>query len=249
MQSFLANFFGRIWAEAYSKNTQNIISLLEKNPGARVLDVGCGDGQHTVLFQEKVHCKKIIGIDGLEGRVTAAKKRGVEALVCDLEREWPFPSQHFDAVISNQVIEHLRDLDNFIQEIHRILKPGGYCVVSTENLSSWHNIFALILGFQDFSHHLVRKAHVGNPLSPHFGQKTVTWSAKDNSGVDDTAFPHLKIPTYKSLIKIFEIYKLKFEKGLASGYYPFFGYLSLAASRVDPYHSHFISIKTRKPIK
>ena len=242
----LAQFYQKIWSEAYSKNTQNVISLLEKNSEARVLDVGCGDGQHTLLFQKKVGCKKTIGIDGLAGRVKAANRRGIEAIVCDLEKKWPLKSGSFDVVISNQVIEHLSDIDHFIEEIYRVLKPGGYCVISTENLSSWHNIFALILGFQDFSHHLIRKAHVGNPLSPHFGQKTVTWSAKDNSGVDDTAFPHLKILTYKSLIRIFEVYNLKFEKGLASGYYPLFGIFSSLLCRIDPFHSHFIVVKMRK---
>lgn len=242
----LSKFFANVWKEAYSENTQNMISLLEENPKARVLDVGCGDGQHTLLFKQKIGCKRITGIDGLPGRVAAARKRGVEASVTDLGKKWPFPDNHFDVVVSNQVIEHLADLDNFIKEIYRILKLSGYCVISTENLSSWHNIFALILGFQDFSHHLIRKAHVGNPLSLHFGQKTVTWSAKDNSGIDDTAFPHLKILTYKSLIAIFETYNFKFVKGGGSGYYPLFGVFSKIATKVDPFHSHFIVAKIKK---
>jgi len=210
-------FLNYIWQEAYKKNTDNIIQLLDKDHDAIVLDIGCGDGQKSSLFKKKIGCKKIVGIDGVSKRLKAARKRGIEVKLTNLEKKWPLFNNYFDVIISNQVIEHIVDLDLFISEIYRVLKPNGYCVISTENLSSWHNIFGLILGHQDFSHHLIKKSHVGNPLSPHFGEKTVAWSAKDNSGVDDTAFPHIKIMTYLSLIKVFKAYQLKFEKGLGSG--------------------------------
>lgn len=239
-------FLNHIWQEAYRENTANIIKLLDKDRDAKVLDVGCGDGQKTSLFKEKISCNEIIGADAVPERLKAAKKRGVKVKLLNLEKKWPFPKNHFDVIISNQVIEHIVDLDLFISEIYRVLKPSGYVVISTENLSSWHNILALILGHQDFSHHLLKKAHVGNPLSPHFGEKTVAWSAKDNSGVDDTAFPHIKIMTYLSLIKIFKAYQLKFDKGLASGYYPTFGIIAKILNRVDPIHSHFIVCRFTK---
>lgn len=245
----LGRFYKKLWNEAYNiRNDGNIQELLEENPKASILDVGCGNGQKTLKFIKKIKSKDITGMDGVAARLKAAKKRGVgRAFLTDIEKGWPLKNNSFDVVISNQVIEHLLDVDHFIKEVKRILKPGGYCVISTENLASWHNIFALVLGYQPFSTHLIAKSHVGNPLSPHFGEKTLTWSAKDNSGVDDTAYPHLKVPTYFSLIKIFDEYGFKFEKGLACGYYPLFGIASLVASRIDPYHSHFIAIKVRKP--
>lgn len=242
----LNNFFQYIWKEAYKRNDENIINLLEINPLARVVDVGCGDGQKTAAFRERITCKTIFGIDGVFGRLKAAEKRGVQIKQANLEQKWLLPSNAFDAVISNQVIEHISDIDHFIGEIYRILKPGGYCIISTENLASWHNIFALILGFQDFSHHIIKKLHVSNPLSPHYGEKTVTWSSTDNSGIDDTTFPHLKILTFKSLRKVFEVYGFKFIAGKGSGYYPLFGIIGLIASIIDPYHSHFITIKMMK---
>lgn len=243
----LSQFFSYLWQEAMRENTNNILSLLAPNPAARVLDVGCGDGKLTVLFKEKVGCKDIVGVDGLRDRLTAAKKRGVDKVInADLEKKWPLSDKSFDAVISNQVIEHVADIDLFISEIHRILKTGGYCVISTENLSSWHNIFALALGWQDFSHHIIKKKHVGNPFSLHFGEKTAFWSAGDNSGVDDSAHPHVKILTYKSLIAACAAFGFSFEEGKGSGYYPLFGLFARIASRVDPSHSHFITVKMRK---
>lgn len=235
-----------MWNEAYQQNDRNLLELLEINPVAKILDVGCGDGKKSVLFKNKVRSKSIIGIDGVAKRLSVAKRIGVETKFVDIEKKWPFANNFFDVVISNQVIEHLVDLDHFIKEIKRVLKPGGYCVISTENLASWHNIFALLIGYQDFSHHLIKKSHIGNPLSPHYGEKTVAWSAPGNSGVDDTSFPHIKILTYISLRKIFEAYGFKFVRGLASGYYPLFSFISKIASRLNPEHSHFITIKMRK---
>lgn len=227
----------KIWNKAYARNDANILSLLEANPKAIVLDVGCGDGQKSQKFKEKIGCTRIIGIDGVGQRLENASKRGVEIKKADLEKKWPFADQTFDVVISNQVIEHMHDLDNFIFETKRVLKPGGYAVISTENLASWHNLFALLLGYQDFSHHLIKKSHVGNPLSPHYGQKTVSWSASGNSGTDDTAFPHVKIMTLRSLISIFEAYGFSCIKKLGSGYF---------LSSLDPFHAHFITIKITK---
>lgn len=245
----LKKFLLHIWSEAYEKNTLDILSLLEKNPQAKVLDIGCGDGQKTSRFMERIGCREVIGIDGVADRLKAARRRGIKIIKANLENKWPFESSSFDIVVSNQVIEHITNIDGFIEEIYRVLKPNGYAVISTENLASWHNIFALVLGHQDFSHHIIKKLHVGNPLSPHYGEKTVTWSKEDNSGVDDTAFPHIKILTLRSLIKVFEVYKFSREAYKGSGYYPLFGLAERIISSIDPFHTHFIVVKMRKPTK
>ncbi|EKD94498.1 MAG: type 11 methyltransferase [uncultured bacterium] len=241
----LTQFYQKIWTEAYGQNDNNILSFLDANPLAKVIDIGCGDGQKSIKFKDKIGCKEIWGLDGVTERLKVAKKRGVDHTIkSNLETSWPIENSTFDVVISNQVIEHISDIDLFIGEIKRILKPGGYAVISTENLSSWHNIFALILGYQDFSHTIIKKKHISNPMSLHYNKKTATWSKKGNSGVDDSAYPHIKILTYYSLIKSFETYNFRFVKGTGAGYYPLWSWLSNGMSKIDPYHSHFITIKT-----
>jgi methionine biosynthesis protein MetW len=238
--------YKNLWTDAYKGNDKNILDLIKQNNSASVLDVGCGDGQKTLLFQKKIKTNNIIGIDAVKKRLLAAQKRGIKTKYVNIEKKWPFANNFFDIVISNQVIEHLAKTDHFIKEIYRVLKPGGYAVISTENLASWHNIVALILGFQDFSHHTIQKIHIGNPLSPHYKERTLTWSKKDNSNVDDRAFPHLKVFTYYSLRKMFEAYKFTIQAGKGSGYYPFVGKVGKLFSNLDVKHSHFICIKVIK---
>lgn len=246
----VSKFFSYIWQEAMANNSYNIIELLSVDKKAKVIDIGCGDGKLTQDFKDKLQSRKITGVDGQESRLAVAAKNGVdETIKVNLEEKWPIKDKSFDVVISNQVIEHIVNVDNFIKEVYRILKPGGYCVISTENLSSWHNIFALILGYQDFSHHILREKHLGNPFALHYGKKTASWSSADHGATDDSQFPHVKILTYKSLIKVFEFNKLTFESGKGSGYYPLFGLPAHLASKIDPYHSHFITAKFRKKDK
>lgn len=248
--SRISNFVKSLWEQSMSRNVSNIISLLEKDTNAVVLDVGCGDGVYTVQFKKKIGCSEIMGIEGNTTRIMMAKENGVDKIVsADLEKKWPFPNESFDVIISNQVIEHMVSIDNFISEVYRLLRPGGYCVISTENLSGWHNIGALILGYQDFSHNLISKKHAGNPFSIHYGKKTSAWEINAMSHDGDSMYPHMKIPTYRSLINIFKAFDFTFIKGKGSGYYPFLGILGALAASIDPYHCHFITVKMQKPQK
>jgi len=149
-------------------NYNSLLSLLELNPSAKVIDLGCGNGSFFLKIRYKVYCNEIIGVDINEDALKEAKYREVTVIRADLNHNLPFRNESFDAIVSNQVIGHLFFPVKFMREIYRVLKPGGYAIISTENLASWDNIFALILGFtpfsQSFDSGLVK---IGNPLSLH----------------------------------------------------------------------------------
>ena len=131
-------------------------------------------------------------------------------------------------------------MDLFVEEIHRILKPRGYAVISTENLASWHNIFALLVGQQAFSQTISNKSHVGCKLSPHYHENTGEWT--ENMGPI-----HNKIFAYEGLKQIFQLYQFKVESLIGSGYYPMPTRLLMKIlGKMDPRHTHFITIKVRK---
>lgn len=222
---------------SYQINNENILSLLEVNHSASLIDLGCDDGKWTKKLARKVGTKKIYGIEVVKQRIKDAKKRGIIVINSDLNKKLPLAQNNFDLVHSNQVIEHLNDTDTFISEIFRILKPGGYALVSTENLSSWHNIFALVIGFQPFSMtNFSLLGNIGNPFA--------LWNGKKTKNSPIKAWQHQRLFSYFGISDIFKKHGFIVEKIKTSGYYPLPGFLS----KVDPIHGHWIVIKVRKPI-
>jgi len=220
-----------MWENAYKQNKKNIIDLVDKNSHAVFIDLGCDDGVWTKKIAQKINTKNVFGLDYVKARLNKAKTLKIKTKKGNLNEKFPFRSNFFDVVHSNQVIEHLIEIDSFILEIYRILKPGGYAIISTENLASWHNIFSLVMGWQAFSQHVSKKYHIGNPLSPHFEEDL------------KEGWTHNIIFTLYSLKEIFKKYGFTIEEVRGAGYYPLPGVFA----KIDPYHSHFISIKIKKP--
>lgn len=121
---------------------KNILSFLNKNQV--VLEIGCGDGSHTVKYARKV--RKLFGVDIAEPllkiakkRILAKKIRNVDLLlesVLNLKRK--FNDLSFDCVISQRCLINLSNWSNqrnVINQIHHILKRGG--------------LFLLTEGFQE----------------------------------------------------------------------------------------------------
>ena len=116
-------------------------------PGARVLDVGCGDGRHVRMAQ-RLPGVVSIGLDlgRKEAEDTAQSLRTMEQLEFEhggatpdagpwlsmqgSSYELPFGDGAFDCVIISEVLEHLREDDRALAEVHRVLKPGGVLAVS-----------------------------------------------------------------------------------------------------------------------
>lgn len=101
---------------------------------ARVLDVGCGSG--VLLARMKSLGWDAEGVEIDPGGVAAARARGVRVHAGQLA-DAKFPDNHFDAVHSAHVIEHLYDPVALLGECFRILKPGGKLVIITPNTGSW----------------------------------------------------------------------------------------------------------------
>ncbi len=106
-------------------------------PGDAVLDLGCGRGGETMQAAALSGDTGLaVGLDLTEAMVEEAARsaasrgvRNVRFLVGDIE-DLPFDSDSFDRVISNCVINHARDKARVYAEIFRVLKPGGFFVVS-----------------------------------------------------------------------------------------------------------------------
>ena len=230
---FAFNYLKNIWHDSAKLNNDILKSQITSKKKARILDIGFFRGDLAVERFQNIAQPEIYGIDIDPKAIISAKKFKIKTIKYDLEKGLPYKSNFFDIISANQIIEHLVDIDLFVQEIYRVLKPKGYVVLSTENLSSWHNIFALTLGWQAFSQHISRRSYIGNPLRL---QKT--------KGEHEDI--HIKIFTPRGLKDLFTIYNFKVEVAFGAGYYPFWGLPSYLLSKLDPTHCAFIGIKARK---
>jgi ubiquinone/menaquinone biosynthesis C-methylase UbiE len=63
------------------ENSRNnaILSLLEVNPKAKVIDLGCGSGEFTLKVKEKIKSNEIIGVDIHDEALDKSKERGIIA--------------------------------------------------------------------------------------------------------------------------------------------------------------------------
>jgi|GEM_PF-1556546 Methylase involved in ubiquinone/menaquinone biosynthesis len=80
----MAEYF---WYYGASDSWRAIFSLLERNDGASLLDLGCGDGSSTMLVAERIGASKVYGIDLDEENVMRARERGVIVYRSDLNEK------------------------------------------------------------------------------------------------------------------------------------------------------------------
>jgi SAM-dependent methyltransferase len=95
-------------------------------PDGRGLDLGCGDGKLTGVILKRCGSRALVGIDPDPLETTAALQTGFyEAVHAAPGNSIPEPSQSFDFVVSNSVLEHIPDLAPVLAEASRLLRPGG----------------------------------------------------------------------------------------------------------------------------
>jgi SAM-dependent methyltransferase len=96
-----------------------------------ILDVACSVG-HFIAVKPDI----IEGIDKDEDSLGKARERGfkVQRIDIDAGEMSTLPADHYEGVMASQIIEHLQYPFEFMQEIHRVLKPGGLAVILTPNI-------------------------------------------------------------------------------------------------------------------
>jgi len=94
-----------------------------------LLDGGCAWGYGTRFFAVKA--RSSFGVDSNENYIDVARNRypEIDFRTCRLE-ETPFESEFFDCIVLNDVIEHVPEEKHVLNEIHRILRPGGILIIT-----------------------------------------------------------------------------------------------------------------------
>lgn len=123
---------------------KKILNYFPKKKDVILLDVGCGEG----LFSKHIN-KEVInyfGMDISKIQVKKAKERGLNVIVHDLSKKWPFQAEFFDVVLASEIIEHIYDTDFFLRECYRVLKKKGILILTTPNIAYLGSRLRLLIG-------------------------------------------------------------------------------------------------------
>jgi methionine biosynthesis protein MetW len=228
--------FDKLWHRGYAEtNRKNILSYFKNDQGGRFIDLGCDDGSLTIDAAKKIDTKSVFGLEKNPGSLADCKKKGIQIIMGDLDKGIPIRSESFDIILSNQVIEHVCYTDLLLKEIYRILKPEGYAIISTNNISSWTNIIALLFGKQPFPNHPSDEILTGRFLS------------KDEL-LPTKSFAHRRIFSFPSLSGLLKYHHFEIIEKSGSCFYPFWGFIEKFFSSILPIYSAYIIIKIKKII-
>ena len=118
----------------YQRRRGDTVLALLKSLGLRnpeILDFGCGTGWFTADLS---HWGRATGIDLSEVAIAEAQAAYPQVrFMAGNVYETTFPAEHFDVVVSQEVVAHVEDPAAYLDIIGRILKPHGYLIITTAN--------------------------------------------------------------------------------------------------------------------
>ncbi|MHA2026109.1 MAG: class I SAM-dependent methyltransferase [Candidatus Thorarchaeota archaeon] len=123
---------GHVFTDPHS-DIERVTALIN---GKRILDLGCGTGRHVVYFAGLGFA--VYGFDASPKALSMTqewlKEKNLTANLIEhlMEKQYPYDDDFFDTVVSIQVIHHnlMKDIQNTVSEIERVLRPGGLLFVT-----------------------------------------------------------------------------------------------------------------------
>ncbi|MFC2015652.1 class I SAM-dependent methyltransferase [Chloroflexota bacterium] len=180
------------------------LAYLDPTPGDRILDIGCGRGE--IVRQCVELGASAVGLDYSQAAVEIARRDGTRDTVRAGATGIPFPACSFDKILFMEILEHLDDSDlaTALDEIKRVLRPGGRMVGSTPNrwgaaLPKLAKVAGLLglkaeLATRDDPFHI----NVKNPFSLQRKLKRSGFKVRLYLGQDYALYP-FHVPTWKRL--------------------------------------------------
>ena len=117
---------------------RRMLGWLAPKEGERILDIACGGGELSLKIAE-CGCE-VSGIDMSEDGIEHAKRLAErEGITCAFRvgsaEDLPYPDGYFDKIVCSSSLEHFRDDMKALKEMHRVLKPDGSVVLTTDSFT------------------------------------------------------------------------------------------------------------------
>jgi 2-polyprenyl-3-methyl-5-hydroxy-6-metoxy-1,4-benzoquinol methylase len=139
------------WKDAPDASHRVVLNAVEDCAAGRVLYLGCGGGRVAAELRKQGHF--VVGVD------TAAEPETAECVdrlvVGDLEAGLPdevVEGAPYDVVLAAEVLEHLRDPDRLLRDLHGVCTPDAILVASVPNIGHWYPRLRIGFGHFDYDH-------------------------------------------------------------------------------------------------
>lgn len=130
----------QLLAKLLDPPTRTVLAHLPRVPGARVLDLGCGQGNTTRFLADVLEAGECIGIEFDATLVEYAQSRPENPLSVRFHQgnatELPFPDASFDVVFCRYLLIHIDDPQRAVNEMMRVVRPGGFVIAYEGDFSS-----------------------------------------------------------------------------------------------------------------
>ena len=152
--SDIVEHYDEIWKKMgvppYLYSLFNAMEQLPLSQGCRVLDVACGNGTFGEWFTDRLNAE-MYGLDISPVAIDKCRQKGYRQVeLADLDRDsFPFEDDSFDLVILSAVLEHVMSPEQVLRQCFQKLKPGGFVVVLTPNVSWIVNRLLFLIGRWD----------------------------------------------------------------------------------------------------
>lgn len=138
IEFFLMNNPVRAWVQerVEMKNFLRLVSLPE---GKAVLEIGCGNGNGSRLINKYFKPESIHAIDLDSKMIERAKKRDISNVTFEVgdASQLQFDDEQFDAIFDFGIIHHIPNWKDCLNELKRVLKPGGQMIIEELSLESF----------------------------------------------------------------------------------------------------------------
>lgn len=147
----------KYYADSSKELYYTAMKFVQHEEISEILEIGCSHGQSLEFIKRTFPHANIHGTERDDWAWRRAKEH--KSLLDSLEfvnlnkDELPHRSESFDLVACDQVLEHIYQVDYALDEIYRVLRPGGYFICGTPNLAALHERVSLLFGFNPTTWH------------------------------------------------------------------------------------------------
>jgi SAM-dependent methyltransferase len=139
------------WKDAPDASHRVVLDAVADRPARRVLDLGCGSGRLAAELRKQGHI--VVAVDAAPEPETGGR---VDLLVvADLAEGLPdevVEGAPYDCVLAADVLEHLRNPDRLLRDLHRVCTPETILVASVPNIGHWYPRVRIGFGRFDYDH-------------------------------------------------------------------------------------------------